>query len=124
MPQIYLQNFRDRTLVGALELASGVQEVCDTISRHLMRLMPSTLCVFYLYDGDNDELVARHATGASFEKAVGLRIPLGHALSGWVGSNRSTIRNSDPILDFGDMIGEFTPPLKAVSVVPSLPRPI
>ena len=111
-------------LVGALELASGVQEVCDTISRHLMRLMPSTLCVFYLYDGDNDELVARHATGASFEKAVGLRIPLGHALSGWVGSNRSTIRNSDPILDFGDMIGEFTPPLKAVSVVPSLPRPI
>ena len=96
-------------LVSDLEPASSMQEACDTVSRYLMRLMPSTLCVFYLYDSENDELVAKHASGASFEKAVGLRIPLGHSLSGWVGSNRSTIRNSDPTLDFGDRINEFTP---------------
>ena len=96
-------------LVSDLELVSSVQEVCDTISRYLMLLMPSTLCVFYLYDGENDELVAQHASGASSEKAIGLRVPLGHCLSGWVGSNRSTIRNSDPTLDFGDRINEFTP---------------
>ena len=96
-------------LASDLELASSVQEACDTVSRYLMRLTPSTLCVFYLYDSENDELVARHASGTSFEKAVGLRMRLGHSLSGWVGSSRSTIRNSDPTLDFGQKISEFTP---------------
>ena len=96
-------------LVSDLELVSSVQEVCDTISRYLMLLMPSTLCVFYLYDSENDELVAQHASSASSEKAIGLRVRLGHCLSGWVGSNRSTIRNSDPTLDFGDRVIEFRP---------------
>ena len=92
-----------------LERSSTVQEACDIISKYLRRLIPSTLCIFYLYDNEDDELIAKHATGDSSEKAVGLRIPIGHRLSGWVGSNRKTIRNSDPTLDFGDSISEFTP---------------
>ena len=73
--------------------------------------MPASLCVFYQYDNEYDELVARHAFGASIEKALGQRIPLGHNLTGWVGSNRRTIRNSDPTLDFGEEIREFEPSL-------------
>ena len=98
-------------LVSDLDLASDAKDICDTISLYAMRLMPATLCVFYLYDSENDELVAKHASGASFDKSMGLRIPLGHSLSGWVGSNRSTICNSDPTLDFGERISEFTPAL-------------
>ena len=37
--------------------------VSPVYARYLMRLTPSTLCVFYLYDSENDELVARHASG-------------------------------------------------------------
>ena len=73
--------------------------------------MPASLCVFYQYDNEYDELVARHAFGTSIEKALGQRIPLGHNLTGWVGSNRRTIRNSDPTLDFGEEIREFEPSL-------------
>ncbi len=32
----------------------------------------------------------------------GLRVSLGQRLSGWVATNRQTILNSDPVLDFGD----------------------
>ena len=98
-------------LASELEKGSTLQEVFDLASACAMRLTPASLCVFYQYDNEDDELVARHACGTSIEKALGRRIPLGHNLTGWVASNRRTIRNSDPTLDFGEKTREFVPSL-------------
>jgi diguanylate cyclase (GGDEF)-like protein/putative nucleotidyltransferase with HDIG domain len=90
-------------LARALGAQAGVTDTCDVIAKHLRRLIPSTLCVFYLYDDGSDELESKHSVGDSASLVWGLRIPLGQRLSGWVAANRQTILNSDPVLDLGDV---------------------
>jgi diguanylate cyclase (GGDEF)-like protein/putative nucleotidyltransferase with HDIG domain len=87
-----------RALAGQVSLA----DAGDVIAKHLKRLIPSSLCVFYFYDSATDELLAGHAVGDNASLVRGLRIALGQRLSGWVAVNRQTISNSDPVLDIGD----------------------
>ena len=42
-----------------------------------------------------------HAAGEGASHFVGLRIPRGQRLTGWVAANRQSIVNSDPALDLG-----------------------
>jgi len=74
--------------------------VGDVLAKHLQRLIPSSLCVFFMYDYATDELVAEHATGEQALLISRARIAVGQGLSGWVAANRRTILNSDPALDF------------------------
>ncbi len=92
------------TLAKELTGRLSVADIGDVVLKHLRRIVPSSACVLYLYDEDTTDLVASHVTGEHAEIAHGLRIPLGERLSGWVGANRQSIRNSDPILDFGDAV--------------------
>ena len=87
-----------RTLGGQTSLS----DAGDAVARHLRRLIPWSLCVFYLYDSSIDEVEAKHAVGEGATLVRGMRIPLGERLSGWVAANRQTISNSDPVLDLGD----------------------
>jgi putative nucleotidyltransferase with HDIG domain len=89
-------------LARGLTSQMSVADAGDVITKHLRRLIPCSLCVFYLYEVDSDELVAAHATGENANVIAGLRVGVGQRLSGWVAAHRQTIRNSDPILDFGD----------------------
>ena len=73
-----------RALTGQTNLA----DAGDVISKHLRRMLPTSLSVFYVYDEQRDELVAEHASGEHAELVNGLRIPLGQRLTGWVGANR------------------------------------
>jgi putative nucleotidyltransferase with HDIG domain len=86
----------------ALAGHASVGETCDVIAKYLHRLIPAALCVFYSYDASLDELEARYSTGEGGTLVKGLRIELGHRLSGWVAANRRTIVNSDPVLDLGE----------------------
>ena len=61
------------------------------------------MCVFYMYEDESDELVARHVSGTNWQKVIGTRIPIGLRLTGWVGAARKTIHNSDPALDLGEV---------------------
>jgi putative nucleotidyltransferase with HDIG domain len=88
-------------LNAALTATFSVVETCDIIARQVQPLIPSSLCVFFLYDEHTDELEAKYAVGTCALIAEGLRIPRGKKLSGWVAANRLTIVNSDPTLDFG-----------------------
>lgn len=94
-----------RGLVSPMKL----QDIGDLISKHLRRLVPCSLCVFFVYDVDGDELIAAHASGDHAAFLSGLRIGLGQRLSGWVAANRQTIRNSDPALDLGDAARSMVP---------------
>jgi GGDEF domain-containing protein/putative methionine-R-sulfoxide reductase with GAF domain len=96
-------------LARTLTASMGVQDGTELIAKHLRRLLPSSACVFYIYDESADELVATHASGEHAEHIKGLRVPNGQRLSGWVAANRQTIRNSDPVLDLGESARAMNP---------------
>src|SRR5262249_43102949 len=89
-------------LSGALASRKNIDETVDDIAIHLRRLIPSSLCVFYLYDSASDELEAKYAIGDCAVQVRGLKITLGQRLSGWVAANRQTVINCDALLDLSD----------------------
>jgi diguanylate cyclase (GGDEF)-like protein/putative nucleotidyltransferase with HDIG domain len=94
----------------------GLSDAADVILKHLKRMVPFSLAVFYLYDEETDELVAGHASGQHSGLINGLRIPLGQRLTGWVAAHRQSIRNSDPVLDLGEIARSIDPrPRSALS---------
>ena len=102
-----------KELTEHLTSIATFQEACDAISGYLRRQLPVSLCVFYMYDRAEDDLAARHASGELSDQVIGLRIPVGQRLTGWVGSNRRTIVNSDPTLDFVELARDFGPVLRS-----------
>jgi diguanylate cyclase (GGDEF)-like protein/putative nucleotidyltransferase with HDIG domain len=100
-------------LARALAGQVGLGDAGDVIAKHLQRLIPASLCVFYVYDQSSDELEARHVVGAGESLVRGLRIALGQRLSGWVAANRQTILNSDAALDLGEAAKSLTPRLRS-----------
>jgi len=89
-------------LSRALAGHASIDDVADIIQKHLARLIPSALCIFFIYDMKTDELEARHVVGDSASHFLGMRIPAGQRISGWVASNRKTVLNSDAMLDLND----------------------
>jgi diguanylate cyclase (GGDEF)-like protein/putative nucleotidyltransferase with HDIG domain len=105
-------------LARGLYTQMSVQDAGDVIAKHLRRLVPSSLIVFFLYDLESDELVTAHALGEHAAFLGDLRIGVGQRLSGWVAAHRRVIRNSDPILDFGDAVRSMVPRLQSCLSVP------
>jgi diguanylate cyclase (GGDEF)-like protein/putative nucleotidyltransferase with HDIG domain len=106
------------TLARELTGRMSVADIGDVLLKHLRRLVPSSLCAFFLHDEEATDLVASHVSGENAEAIHGLRIPLGQRLSGWVGANRQSIRNSDPLLDFGDTARTMSPRLRSCLSTP------
>jgi putative nucleotidyltransferase with HDIG domain len=94
-------------LARTLNTQTSVADAAEVITKHLRRLVPFTLSVLYLYDPDSDDLVAAHSFGEDAALASGTRIALGQRVSGWVAAHRKPIKNSDPILDFGEGVRSF-----------------
>lgn len=107
-------------LARALATQVGLGDAGDVIAKHLRRLIPASLCVFYVYDSSSDELAARHVVGDGELIIRGTRIGLGQRLSGWVAANRETICNSDAALDLGEAARSLTPPLRTCLSTPLL----
>ena len=103
-----------RSLAGQV----SVTDAGDVIANHLRRLVPSSLCVFYLCDFASSEIDARHAVGDGADAVKGLRISLGQRLSGWVAAHRQTIANSDPTLDMGELNRSRAVPLRSCISTP------
>ena len=99
-------------IAGALGGQASIADTGDAIAKHLRRLVPFSLLVLYVYDQETDDLEARHAIGDAAPVVKGTRISIGQRLSGWVGANRQTIMNSDPVLDLGEMARAMTPRLR------------
>ena len=97
------------SLAEGLAGRARLDDVAEAMSRHLRRLIPAPLVVFYLPDPGTAEIVARHASGADEGRLEGLRIPMGKGLSGWVAAHRATIANSDPALDLGNRVASLSP---------------
>ena len=108
------------TLAGELTGHLSVAEIADLLLKHLRRFVPATLCVFFAHLEESTILEASHAAGENGQAVHGVRIPIGERLSGWVGANRRTIRNSDPVLDFGDIARTMKPRLRSCLSAPLL----
>jgi len=87
-----------RSLAGQV----SVNDAGDVIANHLRRLIPSSICAFYLYDERTAEIEAKHVVGEGANIIREMRIAIGQRLSGWVAAHRQTISNSDPTLDLGE----------------------
>jgi diguanylate cyclase (GGDEF)-like protein/putative nucleotidyltransferase with HDIG domain len=105
-------------MTDALSGTASLGDAGDFIARHLKRVVPFELCVFFLYDKQNDDLVAAHAVGVGDATVRRIRITLGERLCGWVAANRQTIVNSDPALDLTGVEGSLTPRLRATLATP------
>ena len=100
-------------LARALAGNVSVSDAGDIVAKHLRRLIPFSLCIFYLKDQVTDELEARHAVGDGAVFVRGARVALGQRLTGWVGANRQTICNSDSALDLWDIERSHSSELKS-----------
>ena len=100
-------------LSQALSTPRTLRELGDVALSHVKRLIPHSCAVLFVYDADTDDLAAVAVSGELAPMVLGLRIPLGHRLSGWVAANRQTIRNSDAILDLGEMARSAEPRLRS-----------
>ena len=99
-------------MAGALAAQTGASEIGNAIAKHLRRLVPFSLLILYVYDSESDDLEAKHVVGESASLVKGMRVSLGQRLTGWVGANRQTIMNSDPVLDLGELARKANPRLK------------
>ncbi len=88
-------------------------DLAHLLARHLRRMSPASLVVFYLVDHERDTLRAVHASGPGELLVADLELALGDGLSGWVATNRKTIRNSNPALDFVDRLAGVSPALQS-----------
>jgi putative nucleotidyltransferase with HDIG domain len=97
-------------VVTLFELARGLRadcnpaELCNGIFVHVRRLVPFSLCVFFVYEEATDDIVAAYVSGESAPLVLGTRISLGQRVSGWVAAHRQSIRNADPALDLGTAV--------------------
>jgi putative nucleotidyltransferase with HDIG domain len=94
-----------RAMVSLSRVMEGDVTVADAgvlAGVYLRTIMPDATCVFYLLDNATGQVVARHATGTHASAIIGLKIPMGQRLSGWVAAQRHAILNSDPALDLYD----------------------
>jgi diguanylate cyclase (GGDEF)-like protein/putative nucleotidyltransferase with HDIG domain len=105
-------------LARSLAGRNNLTDATDIISKHLRRVVPAATYVFFLYDDKSDQLIAAHASGESSEQFVGLRIPRGERLTGWVAANKQTIVNSDPVLDLGEVARSMRPRFNACLSTP------
>jgi len=90
------------------------------IGTHLRRIIPGSACAFYALDQVTEHLVAKHTAGVGAAGLQGLRIPLGHRLTGWVAANRQTMVNSDAALDLSGVIDTMSVPFRSCLSTPLL----
>lgn len=83
-----------------------LQAVCDAAKE----LFGAAACSIALVEEQSDEIVYRVASGAGAAQVLGLRLPLGRGVAGWVVSSGMPIRVDDLTADprFGREVAEQT----------------
>jgi len=79
-----------------IELQRAIRTVLAAIENELS----SELAMAYLKDRARDELIAVAATSSFGEELIGVVLPLGARVSGWVAANGQAIINTDANLEF------------------------
>jgi putative nucleotidyltransferase with HDIG domain len=94
-----LAHARERVLEAA-----STTDAMNLLAQCVRQLTPSSVCAYFQYNPDADELVCVYASGDENRALVGLTIRPGERVTGWVAANRKTISNSDATLDLGEAV--------------------
>lgn len=105
-------------LANALGNQVTLDEVGNILFANLRRLVPHTFGVLFVYCKETDELAADYLSGDSASLVTGMTVTMGQRLTGWVAANRQTIRNSDPMLDLGEVAKSISPRLRSCLSTP------
>jgi putative nucleotidyltransferase with HDIG domain len=81
--------------------ARGSADVLNVIGQGVRQMTPSSVCVYFSYSSDADDLTCEYVSGEQSNALLGLTMRPGERVTGWVAANRQTIRNSDATLDLG-----------------------
>ncbi len=106
------------TLANALANQVKLEDVGNILFANLRRLVPHAFGVLFVYAKETDELVAAYVSGESASLVTGMTVTMGQRLTGWVAANRQTIRNSDPMLDLGEVVKSISPRLRSCLSTP------
>lgn len=96
-------------LAQALGTEVKIGNVGKITFNHVRRLVPHSFGVLFVYAEETDQLVAAYASGESASLLTGMTVAIGQRLTGWVAANRQTIRNSDAVLDLGEVAKSMSP---------------
>lgn len=108
--------------LAALPQDAPIEDICDAVVRHIRRLAPASLTVFYERDDGSDHLRVLCASGFGEALTDGLTIPMGQGVSGWVAAQRRSVINADAALDLGDHSARLNPRHRSVLSVPLIAR--
>ena len=93
-----------RTFSNRPELQQAIRTVLTAIEMELHSLAAA----FYLKHSSEDELVLTDASGVGMEELIGIVVPLGTRVSGWVAANGKAIINTDAKLEFPALFDEIS----------------
>jgi len=105
-----------RALLGA----SSPQEAFLHVARYIRQQTPATLCALFRPEPGSDLLTCVQASGEGAELLLGFSIRTGERITGWAAAHRQTICNSDPTLDFGNIVKSFRCQPKSTLAAPIL----
>ena len=101
---------------GGTGRSLGFADALPTLARRLKQIVPYDCCVFYGYH-DDASVKAEYACGDLAESLQGISIGLGKGISGWVAAHKQPMIDTDPMLEFQGITGDFKT-LKDALVVP------
>lgn len=90
-----------QNVVAKLELRQAVRTVLTAVNKETS----CVLSVAYLKDKSRDELVTIDALGQNAESLIGITLPIGSKVSGWVAANGRAILNTDARLEIPTTVG-------------------
>lgn len=104
-------------LAQDLSSAGEADQTASVALSHTRRLIPCSLAVVFVKSQTSEDLEVLAHSGDNAAVVSQLRVELGHRLSGWVAANCQSIRNSDAVLDLGEIVKSFaTRPRSALAV--------
>jgi putative nucleotidyltransferase with HDIG domain len=101
-----------------IENGGNGEDAISLTAQFVRRLTPSAVCAVYLYAADADVLRCVESVGDSSHLLTGLTIRKGERVSGWAAANERTIANSQAVLDLGEIVNSFSPPLRSALAGP------
>jgi len=93
-----LRSGDNRTGTDAVDLRSDTGK---RLLQNAKQAVPVSLAVLFSHDAETDTLAVAHAVGDGSERLAGLRLKVGHGVSGWVAATRRAIANADAFLELG-----------------------
>jgi GAF domain-containing protein len=106
-----------RTIV-LLVARRGVTDPLQVAINGLSELVHADLFVVYAQDAKSDRLVPTYLSRSRYMKLANTAIPVGQRLTGWVATNRTSVLNGDPALDYGDSPSDHLDEFRSALCVP------